>query len=75
MSERLELIKESTLTGFDMFGEHCVTISKENYDWLINRVEELEEGVKEAVSDIENISPHEAKKTLMDLIKNMEGKT
>lgn len=40
---------------------------------IINRVEELEEGVKEAVSDIENISPHEAKKTLMNLIKNMEG--
>jgi len=51
-------------------------IHPDDVSWLIEqaeRVEELEEGVKEAVSDIENISPHEAKKTLMDLIKNMEG--
>jgi hypothetical protein len=74
--ERLEEIKNSYLEGIHiLFGTSWVSMPKEKFDWLINRVEELEEGVKEAVSDIENISPHEAKKTLMDLIKNMEGET
>jgi hypothetical protein len=68
--ERLGEIKER----FAKY-EYDYNLNGEDVEWLINRVEELEEGVKEAVSDIENISPHEAKKTLMDLIKNMEGET
>ena len=69
--ERLEDIKERFVKY-----EYDYNLNGEDVEWLIEqaeRVEELEEGVKEAVSDIENISPHEAKKTLMDLIKNMEG--
>lgn len=72
---RLEEIKNSYLEGYHrLFGIPWVSMPKEYLDWLINRVEELEEGIREAISDIENISPHEAKKTLLNLIKNMGGK-
>ena len=69
-----ERLENMSPLGFDLNGN--ILLKSEDYHWLMEqaeRVEELEEGVKEAVSDIENISPHEAKKTLMDLIKNMEG--
>ncbi|MEK0285940.1 hypothetical protein [Caldifermentibacillus hisashii] len=82
--ERLEEIKSRVwkdkgtyaMGDYSQREGYIYTLSDYDYEWLIEqaeRVEELEEGVKEAVSDIENISPHEAKKTLMDLIKNMEG--
>src|SRR5690606_23926824 len=81
--ERLEEIetKYSTLTvSSEKNSTEYTEVNVEDLVFLIQngfkqaeRVQELEEGVKEAISDIENISPHEAKKTLMDLIKNMEG--
>ena len=84
--ERLEEIKSRVwkdkctyaMGDYSQREGYIYTLSDYDYEWLIQqaeRVEELEEGVKEAVSDIENISPHEAKKTLMDLIKNMEGES
>lgn len=56
-------------------------LMKDNRDWykqadsFQKENKRLREAIIEAIADIEEISPHEAKKTLMDLIKNMEGKT
>ena len=42
--ERLEEIKNSFLEGFHrLFCTPWVSMPKENFDWLINRIEELEE--------------------------------
>jgi hypothetical protein len=44
--------------------------AREDIPKLVAEVERLKSAITEAISDIETISPHEAKKTLLEAIEN-----
>mgnify|MGYP001203894343 CR=1 FL=1 len=75
---RLEEIRKNVLTSeFDLFGNTYISMPKENFDWLITRVEELENEIENwqkgrflAVSTI--VKERDLKKRVYELEKQIK---